>query len=396
MLQLCLSQNISETPYTFKATGIRVYSIEEALYHAYHYWRESIDELSSDSLTTWAASLGISQITGKMKTLAMITPLSKRLLAFLSITEYFSASELTALKTDLERWEHRVEWEKLKDRADHLVSRGEPAKALSLYRRALSYGENPALLNNMAIANMQLSNHAEAVKLLAKACATQPESAAIAQHYAEALILNGDYEAAGKALQKASALSYTSAATSSRQPPGETAATAYLQGLMAYQKKDYPTALTHFQKAASRNPENPLYTHKTAETYKQLNQLDKALATLEQSPTAPHHEKMAEIYAAYGHAHMPEAIHHIRQAISQEGRNNADLWTKLAEYYRKDFDCERANEAIAHALPSKSAAALLENARIKKGLGRMREHRTGLSEAVKVLVKHYRKEQNTF
>ena len=402
MLQLCLSQNITETPYTFKATGIRVYSIEEALYHAYHYWRESIDELQQDNLSTWIESQGITKITVKMKALATITPQSKRLLSFLSITEYFTPQELTALKADLERWEHRVEWEKLKDRADNLVSRGEPAKALPLYRRALSYGENPALLNNMATANMQLSNHKEAVNLLSKAHAAQPESTAIAQHYAEALILSGNYEEAKKALQKATRLSYKNTADSytppdetaagSYKPHGETADIQYLHGLMAYSQKDYPTALTHFQKAMNLNPENPLYTHKTAETHQQLNQYDKALATLEKSPTAPHHEKLAEIYAAYGHAYMPQAINHLRLAISQGNRDNTALWTKLAQYYRKDYDNERANEAIAHALPSKSVAALLENARIKKGLGRMREHRMGLSEALKGLVERYREE----
>jgi len=389
MLQLCISQDVTNTPYTFKATGIRVYSIEEALYHAYHYWRESIDELISDNLITWVSSLEITQIAAKVRTLPAILPASKRLLAFLNITEYFSAPELAALKTDLERWEHRVEWEKLKDRADNLISRGEPAKALSLYRRALSYGDNPALINNMGIANMQLSNYAEAVKLLAKAHAAQPESAAITLHYVEALILNGNHDEAMKMLQTASGYSYAGG-----QPPNETANYKYLQGLMAYQQNDYSSALIHFLKAEALDPENPLYTHKLAETYQQLNQYDKALATLSESSTAPHHEKIAEVYAAYGHSHMPEAIRHLRQAISQCGRNNAALWTKLAEYYRKDYDLERANEAIAHALPAKSAAAFLENARIKKGLGRMREHRTGLSDALKVLTQRYREDSD--
>ena len=392
MLQLCISQNISETPYTFKATGIRVYSIEEALYHAYHYWRESVDELLSDNLTAWVQSLGLSQITNKMKALPGITPLSKRLLAFLNIIEYFSTPELATLKTDLERWEHRVEWEKLKDRADNLVSRGEPAKALPLYARALSYGENPALLNNMGIVNMQLSNHTEAVRLLARAHAALPESIATALHYAEALILNGDYADASEVLKNASDSYHTS--TGSPPVQSETADIQYLQGLIFYQRQDYQSALPYFQKAAALNPEVPLYTHKLAETYMQMRQHDKALAILTESPTAPHHEKMAEIYASYGHAHMPEAIRHMRQAISQGGRGNAALWTKLAEYYRKDYDWERANEAITHALPTKNAAVLLENARIKKGLGRMREHRTGLSDTLKVLAERYREGQS--
>jgi len=398
MLQLCVSQNISNsTPYFFKATGIRVYSLEEALYHAYHYWRESVDELAQDNLASWVASQGISQVTSKVKSLSSITPLSKRLLAFLSIIEYFSKPELTALKTDLERWEHRLEWEKLKDRADHLVSRGEPAKALPLYHRALSYDENAILLNNMAIANMQLSNHQEAVKLFAKSQillsknTTQEDSNsfAIALHYAEALTLNGDYEDARNALQTASNRHRPDTAANSRLSSSETAHIQYINGLMAYQQKDYPLALDHFKKAVAQEPEVTHYTHKLAETYRQMHQYDKAITALEQSPGAPHHVKMAEIYAAYGHTHMPEAIRHIRQAISQGDQSDVVLWTKLAEYYRKDYDNERANDAISHALPSKNTSALLENARIKKSLGRMREYRAGLSDVLKGVKEQY-------
>ena len=384
MLQLCVSQNINDIPYTFKATGIRVYSIEEALYHAYHHWRESIDELLTEGLSTWIASLCIPHIATKMKTISATTQSSKRLLAFLGITEYFSQAEINALKADLERWEHRVEWEKLKDRADNLVARGEPAKALALYSRALNYGEKPALLNNMGIANMQLSNHQEAAKLLARAHTAQPENTAITLHYAEALILNGDYENAAKAIQKAKTSYHTGQATI------ETADVQYLQGLMAYRQKDYDKALAHLQAAAALNPEASLYTHKLAETYQQLNQHDKAIATLEQSPTAPHHEKLAEIYATNGHTHKPEAIRHIRQAISEGNRNNPTLWAKLAQYYRQDYDNQRANEAITQALPSTSPPILLENARIKKSLGRMRDYRVGLSDALRGLVAQYR------
>ena len=387
MLQLCISQEITNKPYTFKATGIRVFSIEEALYHAYHYWRESVDEFLSHNLSDWVASLGHSNITAKMKDVTALKPLSKRLLAFLNIIEYFNESELAKLKADLAHWENRVEWEKLKDRADNLESRGEPAKALPLYGRALSYEENIPLLNNMAIANMQLSNHREAVKLLAKARAAEPENMAINLHYAEAAILNGDYEDAKKALEKVSAYHSNAEKSSSSR---ETADILYLHGLMAYQQKDYSTALNSFNQAVAQNPNESHYTYKIADVYMHMRQYDKALDILKQSPGGPHHIKMAEVYAAYGHAHMPEAIRHIRQAISQGGPNEAALWTKLAEYYRKDYDCQRADNAITNALPSKSVAALLENARIKKGLGRMREYRAGLSEALKGLKERYR------
>ena len=399
MLQLCTSQHISTTPYIFKATGIRVYSIEEALYHAYHYWRESVDEILSENIIAWVTELGLTQISAKMKEMTTIEPLSKRLAAFLGIIEYFNAAELRTIKAELERWEHRVEWEKLKDRADRLVSRGEPAKAIPLYRQALKYeendgltnnldaagegGQNPlqnaVLLNNLAIANMQLSNYAEAADLLAKAQTVQPDNAAITLHYAEAAILSGDYKSADIALQRA-------------EKSHPAADILFLRGLMAYRQENYRDALEYFDQAKTQDPNIAHYTHKIADTYVKLQQYDKALDALKQAPGPINHVKMAEIYATYGHAHMPEAIRHLRQAISQGGQNEAALWTKLAEYYRKDYDWQRANDAITHALASKSDAVLLENARIKKGLGRMREYRAGLSEALMGIKERYRME----
>jgi len=324
-----------------------------------------------------------------MAVIAKEEPLSKRMLAFLGIIEYFNETELSHLKKDLESWEHRVEWERLKDRADNLVSRGDPAKALPLYARALKYEENAPLLNNMAIASMQLANHGQAVSLLAKAHAIEPNNPAITLHYAEAAILNRDYEKAELLLRK-----------TEEAIPGN-ADTAFLRGTMAYQQENYPLALSWLEKAKTictkatqaENTTNRalLYqcTHKLAETYVKMSQQDKALAALDQNDPN-YHIKMAEIYAQNGHVHMPDAIRHTKEAIAKGGHNATALWTKLAMYYRMDFDWQRAGEAIANALPSESEATLLENARIQKGLGRMRDYRAGLLEVLSKLKKRYR------
>jgi len=373
MLQLCISQTISETPFTFKSTGIRVYSIEEALYHVYHYWRESAEELASVKIAAWAAELGLPKLAAKITAIAEIQSFSRRMLAFLGIIEYFNESELAEIKTELEGWENRVEWERLKDRADQLVMRGEPTKALPLYRRALKYGENQPLLNNMAIAHMQMGSYRQAVELLAKAAAygADPE---INMRYAKAAILGGDYETAGAALQSI--------------PEGANA--FYLQGLMAYQQEDYTAAINWLEKAKALS-DKPEIAHKIADAYVQLGRYDKARASL--SPEAPgFHVKMSEIYAASGHAYMPEAIGHLRKALEQkqDSHTNAILWTKLAKYYRTDYDWQRAAEAIANAMPSENNTVLLENARIQKGMGRMREYRAGIGEVIKSLKEQYR------
>jgi len=313
------------------------------------------------------------------------------MLAFLGIIEYFDEADLAHIKTDLESWEHRVEWERLKDRADQLVSRGEPAKALPLYCRALKYEENAILLNNMAIAYMHVGSFRQSAELLAKAYVSQSKNSAILLHYAEALILSGDYERASTVLHEAEN-AYTG---------GEDI--LFLRGLIAFQQNDHSSALNWFLRAKAKSEASPLefsatamiyrISHKIAETYVKLHQYDKAIASL--NPEDPvYHVKMSEIYAAYGHAHMPEAISHIKKAIelSEGGYKTAALWTMLAKYYRIDYDWQRASEAIINALShgsEPSNATLLENARIKKGMGRMREYRAGLGEALRGLKAQY-------
>jgi len=375
MLQLCISQSVSTTPYTFKSTGIRVFTIEEALFHAYHYWRESVDEFLCDEIMAWVSGLRHYHLLSKLTDIKTQEPLSRRLLAFLSIIEYFSPAELTKLKAELMHWEHRVEWEKLKDRADHLISKGEPIKALPLYRRALKYEQNAALLNNMAIANMKLANYKEAVVLLEKALKLQPNNINIALHYAEAAILNGDYESVNATLAKVTA---TGKADSESFIDIEVLS---LRGLLAYHQKDYPAALDYFTKAGD--------TNMIASTYQQMRQYDKALAAL--GPTD--HARKAEIYASYSHSHINEAISHLKEAIAKAPPGDALLWTKLAENYRKNHDWQRANEAISHALPSRNPVVLLENARIKKGLGRMRDYQAGLNNVLSALKERYRESE---
>jgi len=388
MLQLCVSQQISEKPYTFQSTGIRVYSIEEALYHVYHYWQESAEEFSSTKLIAWVDTLGAPALATRITAIAKIEPFSRRMISFLGIVEYFSEAELTSLQADLKAWEHRGEWERLKHRADRLVTMNEPARALPLYRRALNLEENHTLLNNMAIANMKLGRVAEAAKLLAKAHALQPDSLELNLHYAEAAILNGDFEKAATLLKSVQVSHPTSADI------------LFLRGLMAYHKKDYYTAIDWLEKAkALDNRQNFRYSRKIATCYIQQNQHDKAIASLDKADPE-YYVKTADIYASQGHAHIPEAIRHMRQAISQAtqdiGGNEAALWTKLARYYRTDYDWQRANEAITHALAKEtppSDTTLLENARIQKGLGRMRDYRAGLGEVLKVVKERYRGEE---
>jgi len=377
MMQLCASQQMNDIPFIFQNTKIRVFSIEEALYHVYHYWRESAEDFCSTTISTWVTDIGHPDLSKKIATIKEEVSFSKRLLAFLNIIEYFDESDLANIKPDLLAWENRVEWERLKDRADGLVSRGQPAKALPLYQQALSYKENATLLNNIAITYIQIGNHTQGIKLLARAHILEPDNKNVRMHYAEALILANDYKLASQIL-----------------PVSDEPDTLFLYGLMAYQQGDYPTAYEWLKKAN----DDPTFriSRKISEIFMKMNQPDKALTSLNTSdPT--YHERMSEIYASCGHAKMPEAIDHIKKAIIQDqnsvSQKGQALWTKLAKYYRLDFDWTRAAEAIENALSvssAPSASTILEHARIKKGQGRMRDYRASLGDMLRHVKDAYR------
>jgi len=380
MLQFCVSQQINETPFTFKSTNIHVYSLEEALYHVFHYWRESVDDFISDEMITWVSELGLSYIASKMKELTREEYFTKRLLDFLQLTEYFSTHELDALHSTLKAWEARREWEKLKERADFLVRKGEPAKGLPLYKRALQFEENAGLLNNMAVACMQISASKEALNYLTRALALAPKDLNIHLHYIEAAILSKHYEKAEKALEEASNL------TSSH------ADIPFFYGLMAYGQKNYIQALHYYEQAITLNPSEPYYIYKIADVHKTMRQYEKALQTLStiKNPSSGCYVKEAEIHSAAGD--IPAALGCIRKAASADGARNANLLAKLAEYYRNDHDWPQAESAISKAveIAPDNDSVRLENARIKKGLGRTREYQAELTAILKSFKERYR------
>ena len=381
MLQLCVSQQINEIPFAFKSTGIRVYSFEEAVYHVFHYWRESVDDFLSEGMITWVSELGLSYIASKMKDLARAGDFTARLLGFLQLIEYISAEEISGLKSTLVAWELRREWEKLKERADNLIQRGEPARALPLYKRALGYEENAALLNNTAVVCMQLSAPKEAANYLTRARELEPQNLNILLHYIEAAILSRQYDAAEAALAKAQA-----------DAPNH-ADIPFLHGLLAYEQKNYVKALAYYENAVQLNPDVPYYVYKMADVHMAMRQFSKALEVLQtiQNKDAAYYVKEAEIHAAAGD--VPASLKCMRRAtVAPDGAANANLWGKLAEYYRRDYDWRRAEKAISHALnlAPDNDMVRLESARIKKGLGRTRDYQAELADILKSFKTRYR------
>ena len=386
MLQFCVSQQINTTKsFAFKATGIRVYSFEEVMYHIFHYWRESVDEFLSDKMICWVGELGHSYLAARMKELAQRDAFSERVLNFLQIIDYFNKTELAELETNLRTWEERLEWEKLKERGDFFAHRGELNKALALYKQALQYEENVIILNNAGVVCMQMQSYEEAVIYLSRAIAflsSQP-NLTILLSYIEALILNGNYDKAETSLENAS-----------RIDP-QCSDIPFMYGLMEFEQKQYTKALLQFKRAIEFNAESsqeiPLYVYKMVEVYCATRQYDKAVEALEQVTIRDevYYSHEATLHAVSGD--IPAAIKSMNMAI-KNGTPNANLWAKLASYYRLNYDTEHAETAITTALhlDPDSDIVRLESARIKKGRGRTREYQVALFDVLNGFKERYR------
>lgn len=378
---LCVSQQPNDIPYQFKVTGLHVYSFEEVLYHVYYWWKQSVDDYLSDELIAWVNdTLSLSFLAARMKEIKRIEIFSRRMLAFLRLVDYFDEAELDSLRADMEQWEKRLEWEKLKERADYLVTRGEPDKALVLYRRALQYGENTALLNNAGVAYMQLEAYAEAYNRLSRAIALEPDNTELTLHFAEAAIYRQSFDDACAALEKAAILS-----PGHRDIP-------FLYGIMYYEQGDYPQSIWYLEEAiALRETPEPHFVYRLADVYMRMRKYEKALEVLERiaDKDVDFYVKQAELYA--GSHNIPAAIKSMKQALLQQG-GDADLRVKLAMYHRLDYDLTSAGTEITRALAidPENEHARLENARIKKGLGRIREYQALLNNVLHGFKQKYR------
>jgi len=377
-LFLALNQECASVPYIFKATGVNVYSLEEALYHCYNYWKQSADDFTSAEFIHWvSAELGLAYIASKIKALISIESFTERFASFLRLTDFFDDFQMEEIKSGLREWENALEWERLKERADTLNKGGLAYKAYPLYKRALSYGENSALLNNMAICMLKLQRYEEAYDCLERAYALEPSNTNILINFAEAAVISHSFNKAASLLEKLSDIKNT----------GEVYC---LRGELNYEMGDIRNAAACFEKAASVSSD-PHYLYRLSDMYIKLRMYDEALAVLEDAGDGDTGflSKRAEVYAAAGH--IPAAIKCIEKALLVS-KADADLWISLALYHRLNYASAKAQAAIVTALniDPYNEKALLENARIYKTLGKTKDYQEILKDILCSFKKKYR------
>ena len=376
-----ISQSPCEVPYKFKVTGIKVYSLEEAIYHVYAHWMQSEDDFLSNELREWVGdTLGLPYIAARIGVIKKIEWFCNQIIAFLQLIDYFNFDELEELKPGLIKWEKRREWEKLKERGDYLMNRQEPDKAYILYKKALLYEENAALYNNLGIASMGALLYDDALIYLKRAINLLPSDVNLLLSGAEAAIYARERETALVYLKEVKNID--------PQNPD----IPYIYGLMHFEAGDLNNAIECFNEAISRGEKpDPDYIYKLADVYAKMRQYDKSLEIMEKIPhkDARFYVKQSELNALSGN--LPGGIKSLKNAIYTQNDLPA-LWVKLAQYHRLDYDLPLANAAISKALAidPENERARLEEARIKKAMGRTKEYQGVLNGILRDFKKRYR------
>jgi len=380
-LLLAVSQEENRTPYTFRTTGINVFSIEEALYHCFNYWERSADEFTRDDFIRWVNDdLGLSFVAARLREISEIADFPGRTIAFLSVVEYFDQACLRALKKEIARWEKRNEWEKYKDAADALMNAGEPEKAYALYGRALSYMTNVPLLNNAAVALMKQGAHEKAAELLGQALELEPGNERVLFAAVENFVLWGRLSEAEEALERAG-----------QARPGEV---LYFKGEILFAKGDFAGCVPLLNEAVKIDAD-PHYVYALSEVYVKQRRYEKALETIGRIEVRDKYfmKRQAELFVKADN--VPAAVKCIEKALLSDN-NDVDLWTRLAMYHRVNYDLTKALGAAQKAvsLAPDNRRAGLELARVRKAQGRIKDYQVALNRILSGFKNDYREMMN--
>ena len=377
-LLICINQADNNTAYKF-STGMEVYTFEEALYHTFNYWKESMDDFSSAEFINWVKeSLDQKYLASQITDINKLESSGEKLLKFLSITDYYDNEEIASLKKEMGVWEAQLEWERLKSMGDLFMEKNEPQKAYNYYKKALMSGEDINLLNNMGVCLMRLEIFDGAVEFLSRAYVMDKNDFNILINYAEALIYKGDFEQAFKYLRKA-------------ERDGEKAVVSYLYGKLCQESNNLNEALSHYERAVSLEYD-PFYYYTLAALFTKLRKFNRALETLDNiiDKDRVFYIHQAEVYAAL--EDYAAAVKCMEKAVVHGERNNPGLWAILAKYHRLNYDMGRAERAALTALniDANHKPARLEMARIKKSQGKTKDYQKSLSQVLDTFKNEYR------
>ncbi|MCL2171233.1 MAG: tetratricopeptide repeat protein, partial [Defluviitaleaceae bacterium] len=314
-----IGQEIENAGYEFRMTRIRCYSFEEAQYHCFRYWRQSIGEfLGADFLAWVAGALELANMAEELRKIDPAASLYERLSGFLTLGGYFDPEDLGGLQDEVAQWESRTLWEQFKERGDFWAGEGDFERALVFYRQGLDYDARVELLNNAGAAHLRLGEYNEAAGLFARARLIAPDNMDLRLNLIESLVIGGDHEAAAAEISAASN-------TNPNEPE-----LLYFRAEIDFQNKNYSRAISILSEACELKYE-PQFIYRLADCYIKIRLYDKALDALAtvQEQDGEFLRRQAAVLAAANN--LPMAIKALQKAISHNS-GDTGLWVTLAQY----------------------------------------------------------------
>ncbi len=377
-LILAASDVYDAKPYKFESTNISVYSFEQALYHCYHYWKESWDEIFiKDNFTKWVQDeLKLSFIAYEIKKMKSIRNLADRIIAFLSITYYFEDDEFEKLRNEIQEWQNQSQSEKLKEKGDALVAVGSFEKAILAYKAVLTYDKkNFVVMNNIGVSYMKLEKYDHAQDWFSRAFDICNDNSKLIFNLIEACIYNKDFDSAEKYIKLIE-----------NEQGSEI---SYFKGEIEFGKGNYEHAISYYKRAVIKN--DSLAIFRLADIYIKQKQFDTAIKILDMLESSNIKALISKSMIYEECSEYSKAIRCIEKALLYDG-TSVELWTYLAKYHRLNNDFLKAEGAVCTALrySSSNLAANLEFAKIKRFQGKVKEYRLAISKILKNLRTEYR------
>ena len=375
---MCASQKEMIHPFCFDS-GIKVYSLEEALYYIWNNWKET--DYIKDEFIDWVGDITDNEaIVHSLLDLREIMSFSDRTAAFLATTEYYSTQELLEKKSEILDWEKENAWFLPKQEGDAYLLSGELEQAKSFYKNALYYAKTPEIFNNLAIVCMEQKSYQEARDNFVQAYLLDKTNIKILLNLSQSYIALKDFEKAYIYLRKAE-----------RHKDAE-ADIYYLYAKICVQNKNYQGAIDYLNQAITIREDDEYY-YDIAKAYVKIRKYNSAIDAIYKikEKNTMYYLSESTVHEAYGD--YPAAIIAIKEAIKiAQTSQKQELLTRLASYYRLNHDIDQSVKIINEALSfgELDVATKFEEAKIRKASGKMREYQKIMDNILNKAKEDYR------
>lgn len=145
-VKICVHETV-KTPYYVEATGVRLYSIEELAYYLYENIYLIDEQMIEEKLYSWIEKeLGLVKLAEKLRNGRNIgIHVYNQVMTILQASEYYSENELSQLSEKVKAISGLQTQERMKYKADELLSNGNYWAAITEYEKLLSIRQSSRL-----------------------------------------------------------------------------------------------------------------------------------------------------------------------------------------------------------------------------------------------------------